>query len=187
MKQQVARKLADLILESDSVLYTQWFKGTWNLVTDSLSRDIHLFSSSTHTAFLKSTVSCQLPPNFQIQELPKKISSFITSMLLQLPVKEQQSKPQKASKLVHLKLGSSFSKALESQDPCIWMHSVLSKRILSYLPLLTQYKQAPSLQDLIDTSWKAQSNPPSHMWLRPSGQTTGLTQDWTQTAKPVSS
>ena len=186
VKQQVARKLADLILESDSVLYTQWFKGTWNLVTDSLSRDMHLFSPSTHTSFLQSTVACQLPPNFQIQQLPKKISSFITSVLLQLPVKEQRSKPQKASELVHSKLGSRFSIELESQDPCTWMDLALSKRILSYLPSLTQYEQAPSLQEIIDTWWKAQSKPPSHMWLRPSGQTTGLTQDWTQTARHVS-
>jgi hypothetical protein len=186
VKQEVARKLADLILQSDSVLYTQWFKGTWNLVTDSLSRDLHLFSQQSHTLFLQSTVACQLPPKFQIRQLPKKISSFITSVLLQLPVKEQRSKPQKASELAHLKLGSCFSKELESQDPCIWMDSALSKKISSYLPSLTQYEQAPSLQEIINTWWKAQSKPPSHMWLRPSGQTTGLTQDWTQTEKSVS-
>ena len=50
VKQKVARKLAMLILESDSVLYTQWFKGTWNLVTDSLSQDVHLLSPNLHTS-----------------------------------------------------------------------------------------------------------------------------------------
>ena len=186
VKQQVARKLATLILDSESVLYTQWFKGSWNLVTDSLSRDMYLFSASTHTLFLKSTVQCQLPPNFQIQELPEEISCFITSVLQQLPVKKQRSRPQKASDLAHSKLGRHFSSALNSQDPSTWTDSVLSKRILSYLPSLTQYDRAPSLQDITSIWWKEQSSPPSHMWRRPSGQTTGQTQDWTQTVKPVS-
>ena len=186
VKQQVARKLANLILESESVLYTQWFKGTWNLVTDSLSRDIHLFSKETHTKNLQSTVACQLPPNFQIQTLPKKISSFISLVLQQLPVKELRSKPQKASELVHSKLGKLSSSVLDSQDPCIWMDSVHSKRISSCLPSLRQCDQAPSLQDITDIWWKEQSNPPSHMYLRHSGQTTGRTRNWTQTARRVS-
>ena len=186
VKQQVARKLANLILESESVLYTQWFKGSWNLVTDSLSRDIHLFTEETHTKFLQSTVACQLPLNFQIQTLPKKICSFISSVLQQLPVKELQSKPQKASKLVHSKLGKLSSSELDSQDPCIWMDSALSRKISSCLPSLKQYDPAPSLQDITDIWWKEQSSPPCHMYLRPSGQTIGRTRDWTQTARRVS-
>ena len=186
VKQQVARKLANLILDSKTVLYTQWFKGSWNLVTDSLSRDIHLFSETTHSKILQSTVACQLPKKFQIQTLPEKISSFISSVLQQLPVKEPRLKPQKASELVHSKLGRLSSSVLDSQDPCIWMDSAHSKRILSCLPSLTQYDPAPSLQDITDSWWKEQSNPPSHMYLRPSGQTTGRTRDWTRTVRPVS-
>jgi hypothetical protein len=185
-KQQVARKLATLILDSETVLYTQWFKGSWNIVTDSLSRDIHLFSDQSHTQFLKSTVACQIPPNFQIQKLPEKISFFISSVLLQLPVKELRSKPQKASELAHLKLGKNFSKELDSQDPCIWMDLAHSRKISSCLPLLRQLDQVPSLQDITESWWKEQSSPPSHMYLRPSGQTIGRTRDWTQTARSVS-
>ena len=81
IKQTIARKLATLVLESDTMLYTQWFKGIDNVVTDSLSRDVHLLSISTHQSFLIKTIPNQLPPNFQIQEIPTEISSFITSTL----------------------------------------------------------------------------------------------------------
>mmetsp|Transcript_5756 Transcript_5756/g.6259 ORF Transcript_5756/g.6259 Transcript_5756/m.6259 type:complete len:119 (-) Transcript_5756:839-1195(-) len=107
-------------------------------------------------------------------------------MLQQLPVKTQRSKPQKASELAHLKLGNRFSTALTSQDPYIWMDSTLSRKISLCLPSLTQYESVPSLQDVTSTWWKAQSTPPSHMWHRPSGQTTGETRDWTQTVKCAS-
>ena len=187
VKQQVARQLANLILDSETVLYTQWFKGTWNLVTDSLSRDMHIFSEESHTLFLQKTVHCQLPHNFQIRPLPEKISCFITSMLQQLPVQKQRSRPQKASDLAHLKLGKHFSTALNSQDPYISTDSILSKRISLYLPLLTPFDQAPSLHDITSIWWREQSSPPSHMWRRPSGQTTGQTRDWTLTARPASS
>ena len=36
-KQKVARKLAELLLDSQSVLYSQWFSGAKNIITDSLS------------------------------------------------------------------------------------------------------------------------------------------------------
>jgi hypothetical protein len=41
VKQQVARKLATLILDCEGVLYSQWFKGKDNVVKDSLSRDLY--------------------------------------------------------------------------------------------------------------------------------------------------
>ena len=186
VKQKVARHLANLVLDSDTVLYTQWFKGTWNLVTDSLSRDVHFMSNDLHTKFLHKTVAKQLPLNFHIVTLPEKISSFILSTLQQLPVKKQRLRQLKVSELALSKLGKDFYSELESQDPCIWMDSTLSRKIYSSLPLLTPFEPAPSLQEIIDTWWKAQSSPPSHMWLRPSGQTTGLTPDWTQMARLVS-
>jgi hypothetical protein len=186
VKQQVARKLANLVLDSDSVLYTQWFKGSWNLVTDSLSRDVHFLSPDLHAKFLHKTVPKQLPPNFQIAALPEEISSFITSTLRQLPVKKQRLKPQKISELALSKLGRLSSAELGSQDPCIWMDLTLSRNISSLLPSLTPFEPVPSLQEITQVWWKAQSKPPSHMWRRPLGQTTGLTRDWTQTARPVS-
>ena len=54
IKQQVSRKLASLVLDSDSVLYTQWFKGEHNAVADSLSRDAYFLSSSSHNFLFKT-------------------------------------------------------------------------------------------------------------------------------------
>ena len=65
-KQKVARKLASLILDSDSVLYSHWFKGIWNLVTDSLSRDVHLFSEKMHEQFLQfQKIACPFSDSSQ--------------------------------------------------------------------------------------------------------------------------
>ena len=150
----MTRKLANLILDSDSVLHNQWYKGIWNVVTDSLSRDVHLFSNTLHVSFLQKTIAKQLPPNFQIVPLPEKISSFIILTLQQLPVKQKRLNTQKASELAHSKLGNHVYTELTSQDPCIWMDSVLSKKISSFLPLFTPYEHAPSLQEITDIWWK---------------------------------
>ena len=42
VKLKLARDLAETVLESKSMLYTQWFPGEDNVVADSLSRDLHL-------------------------------------------------------------------------------------------------------------------------------------------------
>ena len=51
-KQKVARKLAELVLYSNTTVHRQWFRGADNTVEDSLSRDAYYLSNSTH-AFLK--------------------------------------------------------------------------------------------------------------------------------------
>ena len=81
VKQQVARKLANLVLESDTMLYQQWFKGEFNTVSDSLSRDCYFLSHKLHSNFLKKSVPSQLPSNFHIKPVPTEISCFITLIL----------------------------------------------------------------------------------------------------------
>jgi hypothetical protein len=44
------RKLADLLIESESNLYSQWFPGDENSVSDSLFRDFHI--PDAHLSFL---------------------------------------------------------------------------------------------------------------------------------------
>jgi len=48
IKQAIGRKIANLILESDTVLYKQWLKGAFNLVADSLSRDYYFSDYKSH-------------------------------------------------------------------------------------------------------------------------------------------
>ena len=181
-KQRVARKVAELVLDSDTVLYRQWFRGADNTVADSLSRDAYFLSNNTHESFLRIAVPNQVPKNFKIQPVPKKICSFVTSILLLLPVKQQRSLPQKPSELAHSSVGllSSLASELKSSILTTFPDSrKISSRLLSLKPCEKQ----PSLKQLEEIWWKEQSTPPSHMWLRPSGQTTGRTPDWTLTVR----
>ena len=65
--------LASLVLDSETMLYHQWFKGIANVVADSLSRYLFYFSIKSHETFLKSVTSIQLPDDFHIKPLPKEI------------------------------------------------------------------------------------------------------------------
>jgi hypothetical protein len=181
-KQKIARKVAEIVLNSNTVLYRQWFKGADNVVADSLSRDAYFLSNKTHELFLNQTVPHQVPQNFRIQPVPKEICSFVTSTLLLLPVKQQRCLPQKPSDLARLNVGqlSSIASALKN---CTSKTSQDSKLISSCQLLRKPCEKPPSLDQLEEIWWKGQSMPPSHMWHRPSGQTTGRTQDWTLTVK----
>ena len=185
-KQKAARKLGEMILHSNTLLYRQWFRGKENVVADSLSRDLYYLSSATHTRFLHLSAPSQLPDNFQIQPLPDRISSFITSVLQPLPVLKQRSIPQSPSDLALGNTGILSYILSDLKHPCSSMDVKTSRKILSCLPLPKPLEKELSLQEITSTWWKEQSVPPYHMWLRPSGQTTGLTPDWTQMAKHVS-
>ena len=113
VKQQLGRKLANLVLDSHTVLYKQWLKGQDNVVVDSLSRDNYFLNTNTHTLFLKLTVPQQLPANFKIKPLPKEISSYIISILQQLSDTQQQCSRPKPSELAHGNIGILTSIALE--------------------------------------------------------------------------
>ena len=95
VKQLVTRKLANLVLDTNTVLYKQWFPGELNVVADSLSRVGYYLDSNAHHSFLASVASPQLPLDFHISPVPTEISSFITSTLEQLPMKKHLLIPQK--------------------------------------------------------------------------------------------
>jgi len=83
-----ARKYASIFLDADIKGYSQWFEGKKNSVADALSRDWHL-STDELTFLLHSHFPTQMQTNFQIFPLPKEISSWLTSLLQQLPVSAQ--------------------------------------------------------------------------------------------------
>ena len=184
-KQKVARKLAEVILDSDTCLYRQWFKGEENILADSLSRDGFIFSNKAHKRFLNIAIPSQVPPNFNICPLPKEISSFISSILLPLPVKKQRLLPQKPSDLVHSNVGL-LSSLVSTSTLSSLMDSPDFNKIFSCQHLPKPSEKPPSLTQIKMNWWRERSVPPSHMWHRPSGQTTGQTPDWTLTVKPAS-
>ena len=142
---------------------------------------------ASHEKFLKSTCFSQLPNNFQIKQIPKEISSFITSTLERLPVIEQRLIVPKPSELAHGNIGILSSLALASQISSSSMDCQDSKEMSSSQRSLKQSENHPSHQEIVNLWWKEQSVPPCHMWHRPLGQTTGMTQDWTQTVRLASS
>ena len=148
------------------------------MVADSLSRDALYLSSSTHISFLQKCASKQLPENFRIVPVPEKINSFVSSVLQLLPKKQQRLIAPKPSELLHSNIGCLSSMTLNSPLHS-WITSQDSKNTSHCLPLPKQSEKLLTLQEIKSIWWKEQSTPPSHMWLRPSGQTTGETQDWT--------
>ena len=186
VKQQVARKFASLILDANACLYKQWFAGSCNSVADSLSRDCYYLNYNTHKKFLKTACFNQLPQNFQIKQLPKEISCFITSILVQLPVKKQRLIPQKPSEIARGNVGILSSLASELKSTCSSMVFQDSLQTSSCPHSVKLSVKQPSLQEILQIWWKEQSMPPYHMWHRPFGQITGETPDWTKMDKNVS-
>ena len=182
VKQHLGRKLAYLVLDSNTVLYKQWLKGQDNVVADSLSRDNYFLSANTHTRFLQLTVPQQLPSNFVIKPVPKEICCFITSTLQQLPDDQQQSSRPKPSDLARGNIGhlTSIVSELTANSSNT---STYTSRTSYCQDSHKQSEQVPSLNEIRDIWLRDQSQPPSHMWLRPSGQTTRKTQDWTMMAR----
>ena len=73
----LARKLARILMNSESTIESQHIKGSHNIVADSLSRDHHI--EATHLTFiLKSLFPSQVNQNFEISQiLPVKIISWL--------------------------------------------------------------------------------------------------------------
>ena len=80
---EISRALARCLMATQSVNYSEWFKGDFNDVADSLTRDTHL-SDTAIIDLLRSHVPEQLPPGFHISPVPPRIVLAVTSWLEQL-------------------------------------------------------------------------------------------------------
>ena len=138
-------------------------------MADSLSRDLYFLSERTHQKFLSLTAPTQLPQDFQIIPLPAKICSFISSTLQLLPVQEQRSDVQKASELALGNTGMLSYILSDSKHRHISKALTHSNAISPSPPLPKLSGKVLTLEELESTWWKAQSTPPSPMWLRPLG------------------
>jgi hypothetical protein len=75
-----ARKLSDLLINSESNLYSQWFPSGQNSMSNSLSRDFHV-SSTNFSSLLYLNFPEQAPFGLTILPLPPKIVSWPTCLL----------------------------------------------------------------------------------------------------------
>ncbi len=83
-----AQHHATLFLKAGIKEYSQWLPGKENNVANALSCDFNR-SPCELTKILCKTCPSQLPKHFQIAQLPNEISSWLTALLLKLPVREQ--------------------------------------------------------------------------------------------------
>ena len=95
---EVARLHATHYLSNEIREYSQWFRGADNNVADALSRDNDRTDDEL-TQILRSHCSSQLPQHSKIVPLPNKIVSWLTSLLLRLPAKQQLVETHSTTKL----------------------------------------------------------------------------------------
>lgn len=173
-----ARHLAMLLIESKCCLYSQWFPGDLNVVSDALSRDFHL-SNTELTNLITTFASDQVPFGIKILNLPTEISSWLTCLLRNQPVKEQWSKEQTRS---------SLSRGIDTKPTCsqldatmtpTWRTSFKPNATESLELSLTQSERVDLVLRVTKHSCQNQLEPPWIMWHRPLSWLTSLTPDWT--------
>ncbi len=94
--------------------YSQWFEGERNQVSDALSPDEDR-SNEELTNTIKSCCTSQVATHVKILQLPKEITSWLTVLLLKLPVSAQLSKVHTRSKIGRGADGKKTSNQLESR------------------------------------------------------------------------
>ncbi len=156
--------------------YSQWFKGEDNVVADSLSREDD-WSDEELTQLFGTHCPSQILPHFEIQRLPCKIALWLTVLLLKLPMKAQFNKKHTRTSLGHGTDGHSTADGSDS-----WTYSLMTSptpqgsNLLMPLPWLCAKQD---FQDHLMTNWlMAQSQVPSHMYVRPSVNTGNPVHPW---------
>jgi hypothetical protein len=172
---QTARKLATLLIDSQSCIYSQWFSGELNNVSDSLSRDFHL-SDSYLVTHLSSAFPDQVPLGFEIHPLPTEISSWVTSVLLCCPQVTQWSKEPLRSKFARGDVSTNILPQSESGMTPTWNPLITGNATKSSVPSLSRFEKADLVLNLPSFSRPNQSVPPWIAWHRPTSWPTGQIQ-----------
>ena len=168
-----------MCMENNIKDFSQWFKGKENDVSDSLSRDHHI-DDDTLTNLLHLHYPEQVPGQLKIVPLPKEIASWLTSVLQRLSVKKQLQEKHTTTNIEHLKDGELTLPPSESKTTSSSQNLPDTKEtsLLERLPWLCG---RDDFRDELMTPWlRAQSEIPSHLWVRPSGRTDTQTRPLTK-------
>ena len=143
----VARNLADLMLTSETTLYSQHIRGSQNIIADCLSRDFRL--SDKHLTFLLNGLfpSQAKAPLLILSNLPDEITSFVNSLdhfLIKRPVSQSPREPSS--------LGALFAGKLSWRDVTSKMSSSTA------LDRTNVSSCCPLLQRVSDTMKEANQN-----------------------------
>jgi len=159
--------------------YSQWFRGADKNVADALSQDNDRTDDKLTQILRSHCSSSQLPQHFEIVPLPNEIVSWLTSLLLRLPAKQQLVETQPTMKLgrgtaTQNTANPSDLETTFSSKTCPEPTKSKSSEVLPWLCVKGNFLNHVMLPWL-----KAQSQIPSTMWLRYSGETGTMTQNGT--------
>jgi hypothetical protein len=170
--------LADIILDSNSCLYSQWFPGNHNSIADSLSRDFHI-NDSNLSSLLASHFPEQAPFGLTILPVPPEIISWLTCLLLRQPQKEQWSKQPTRSKFA-LGVASSNTLGLSGSNTTststIFPNTRESKSLAHFA--MQSEKADYVMEVVVKKSSPTQSDPPWTAYRRSLSWQPTQTQDW---------
>jgi hypothetical protein len=153
---------------------SQWFRGANNNVADALSRDDDR-SDDELTNILRTHCYSQLPQHFKIVPLPNKITSWLTSLLLWLPVKQQLEEDHSRTKLGCGNGSQSTATALDFNATPSLTGCQDSTRLKLWVHLPWLFAKDDYQEQLMLPWLTAQSEIPSTLLLQPSGTTEGTT------------
>jgi hypothetical protein len=169
-----ARKFTQVLLSSNSCLYSQHIPGSSNVIADALSRRFDL-SDEDLILFLRSSYPHQVPPSLKICQARPEIVSWMTYWLRKNKEMMASPKTRKTKKQEFGKGGqtmqapSGFLKTSGSL-PSYQNNEHISWE-LSLLPIVEG-----NFQDLTRETWSLQqSKRPWQNWARSLGQTWGTT------------
>jgi LysM repeat protein len=173
---EIARETAKTLMEHNASSYSQHLPGAANDIADSLSRDFHLTDKQL-IALFEHTKPPYLPPQkMKIIKLPEEITSWIAS-LAQLTTKKRELKwARTRSTLAHGIIGWSGSTTSKPDLTPIFKSSHVPKKYDVYVDSYMRFEEEISLPPGIKLRGR-QRKRPLFMWLRPSQQVVGRTQD----------
>lgn len=182
---EIARKHASHFTHHNIKEYSQWFPGKKNNIADSLSRDFDLDDAEL-SKYLHLHYPSQLPPHFQVVRIPSEIESWLTSLLLRLPVKEQLRELHMTTRQEPIDDGKSTSSpSVSGTTPS----STISQDVngtSSSAPSPQQFEKE-DFQAILSKPWlQEQSEIPFRVYVRPSGSTDARTHQKTKTFNLVS-
>ena len=147
--------------------FSQWFPGKDNEVADSLSRDMDL-SDMELTSHILTNFPSQVPHSFNIVPLPNEIVSWMTSLLLTLPVKEQFREVHTPTKRERGDVGPTTANPSVLPTTFSSHPSPNNNKQSSSAPSAT-HSEKDDIREALQAPWLLQqSKIPSITWLRPS-------------------
>ena len=166
LREYIGRKLASILINSDTSLYSQHIKGSLNDVADALSRDPN---ASNHSILNKIQMNWkdQLPPTgLNIVQLPQEISYFILSVL------EKQILMMELPKTDRKKYKVALENGLSSQPDATWTYSSVGSDVRNKLRSSVASRTASDItllaRQLSMNLEEPQFAPKSSIYLRPS-------------------